>query len=148
MDQRIEKLMAFLDASPSVYHATANLAAELDAAGYAPLREADDWSLVPGGKYYVTRGGSAVIAFRIPNGAPRGFLMTASHSDRPTFKIKENAELSGAYTRLSVERYGGMLIAPWLDRPLSVAGRVLVETEEGVQSKLLNIDRDLMLTPM
>ena len=147
MDQRVEKLMAFLDASPSVYHATANLAAELESAGYAPLREADDWNLVPGGKYYLTRGGSAVIAFRIPNAAPKGFLMTASHSDRPTFKIKENAELSGAYTRLSVERYGGMLIAPWLDRPLSVAGRVLVETEDGVQSKLLNIDRDLLMIP-
>ena len=147
MDKRIQKLMEFLDASPSVYHAAANLAAELEQAGYAPLKEADNWTLVPGGKYYVMRGGSAVIAFRIPNAAPKGFLMTASHSDRPTFKIKENAELSGAYTRLSVERYGGMLIAPWLDRPLSVAGRVLVETEDGVQSKLVNIDRDLMLIP-
>ena len=139
--------MAFLDASPSVYHAAANLAAEFENAGYALLKEADDWNLVPGGKYYVMRGGSAVIAFRIPRVSPRGFLMTASHSDRPTFKIKENAELSGAYTRLSVERYGGMLMAPWLDRPLSVAGRVLVETPSGVQSKLLNIDQDLMLIP-
>ena len=147
MDNRIEKLMAFLDASPSVYHATANLAAEFENAGYALLKEADDWNLVPGGKYYVMRGGSAVIAFRIPQDAPKGFLMSASHSDRPTFKIKENAELSGAYTRLSVERYGGMLIAPWLDRPLSVAGRVLVETENGVESKLVNIDKDLMLIP-
>ena len=147
MDKRIEKLMAFLNASPSVYHAAANLAAEFEDAGYALLKEADEWQLVPGGKYYVMRGGSAVIAFRIPNTAPRGFLMSASHSDKPTFKIKENPELSGVYTRLAVERYGGMLIAPWLDRPLSVAGRVLVETEEGVQSKLLNIDRDLMLIP-
>ena len=147
MDQRIEKLMAFLDASPSVYHATANLAAEFENAGYELLKEGDDWTLIPGGKYYVLRGGSAVIAFRIPQGAPRGFLMSASHSDRPTFKIKENAELSGAYTRLAVERYGGMLIAPWLDRPLSVAGRVLVETENGVRCKLLNIDKDLLLIP-
>ena len=61
MDNRIEKLMAFLDASPSVYHATANLAAELEANGYAPLCEAQAWDLVPGGKYYVTRGGSAVL---------------------------------------------------------------------------------------
>ena len=147
MDNRIYNLMTFLDASPSVYHAAANLADELKSAGYTLLQEAEDWHLVPGGKYCVMRGGSAVIAFRIPEGKAKGFLMTASHSDRPTFKIKENAELSGAYTRLSVERYGGMLIAPWLDRPLSVAGRVLVETEDGVQSKLLNIDKDLMLIP-
>ena len=147
MDQRVEKLMAFLDASPSVYHATANLAAELEQAGYQALREADAWPLTPGGKYYVTRGGSAIIAFRIPQGTPKGFLMSASHSDRPTFKVKENPELSGAYTRLSVERYGGMIISPWLDRPLSIAGRVLVETEDGVESRLLNIDRDLMMIP-
>ena len=147
MEKKTERLMAFLDGSPSVYHAAANLASELENAGYVPLKEADDWNLVPGGKYYLTRGGSAVIAFRIPRGAVRGFLMSASHSDRPTFKIKENCELSGTYIRLAVERYGGMLIAPWLDRPLSVAGRVLVETENGVQSKLLNIDKDLLLIP-
>ena len=74
-------------------------------------------------------------------------MMSASHSDRPTFKVKENGELVGAYTRLATEKYGGMLMAPWLDRPLSVAGRVLVETESGVQSKLVDIDRDLLLIP-
>ena len=110
MDQRVEKLMAFLDASPSVYHATANLAAELESNGYAPLCEAQAWDLVPGGKYYVTRGGSAVIAFRIPKGNPKGFMMSSSHSDRPTFKLKENGELNGTYTRLSVERYGYSLL--------------------------------------
>ena len=147
MDNRINNLMAFLDASPSVYHAVANLASRLENAGYTRLSEAENWNLVPGGKYYLTRGGSAVMAFRIPAAAPTGFMMSASHSDRPTFKIKENGELSGTYTRLAVERYGGMLIAPWLDRPLSVAGRVLVETENGVESKLLSIDKDLMLIP-
>ena len=147
MTKRINNLMNFLDASPSVYHAVANLEAELKNAGYAPLSEGDRWDLVPGGKYYLTRGGSAIMAFRIPGGTPTGFMMSASHSDRPTFKIKENGELAGAYTRLAVERYGGMLIAPWLDRPLSVAGRVLVETENGIESKLLNIDKDLLLIP-
>ena len=147
MNNRIENLMAFLDASPSVYHAVANLAAVLEDAGYTQLFENKDWDIVPGGKYYLTRGGSAVMAFRIPYTAPKGFMMTASHSDRPTFKVKENGELAGAYTRLAVERYGGMLIAPWLDRPLSVAGRVLVETEKGIESKLLNIDKDLMMIP-
>ena len=147
MDKRIENLMAFLDASPSVYHAVANLASELERNGYLPLLESEEWNLVSGGKYYLTRGGSAILAFRIPETTPKGFMLTASHSDRPTFKVKENGELASAYTRLAVERYGGMLIAPWLDRPLSVAGRVLVETENGVESKLLNIDRDLMLIP-
>ena len=147
MGNRIQNLMAFLDASPSVYHAVANLAAMLEDAGYTRLYENRSWDIVPGGKYYLSRGGSAVMAFRIPHTAPKGFMMTASHSDRPTFKVKENGELAGAYTRLAVERYGGMLIAPWLDRPLSVAGRVLVETENGIESKLLNIDKDLMLIP-
>ena len=147
MTEQLKALMAFLDASHSVYHAAAYLAKELETAGYTRLYEGDAWDLVPGGKYYLVRGGTAVMAFRIPAGTPRGFLMSASHSDRPTFKVKENAELCGAYTRLAVERYGGMLIAPCLDRPLSVAGRVMVETEAGVESRLVDIDRDLMMMP-
>ena len=147
MDNRITNLMAFLDASPSVYHAVANIEAELKNAGYCRISEAEDWKLVPGGKYYVNRGGSSVLAFRVPAGEAKGFMMSASHADRPTFKIKENAEVSGTYTKLLVERYGGMLIAPWLDRPLSVAGRVMVETENGVTAKLIDIDRDLLMIP-
>ena len=147
MDKRTEKLLSFLDASPSVYHAAANIENELKTAGYTALSEAGEWDLAAGGKYYLSRGGSAVIAFRIPEGDPTGFMMSASHSDRPTFKIKENCELGGAYTRLATERYGGMIISTWLDRPLSIAGRVLVETENGAESRLLNIDRDLLLIP-
>ena len=147
MDYRTEKLMAFLDASVSVYHAATYLAGVLEDAGYSRLEEGTEWKLTAGGKYYMTRGGTAVLAFRVPETTPKGFLMTASHSDRPTFKVKENAELTGKYTRLSTEKYGGMLIAPWLDRPLSLAGRVMVETEDGVQSRLVNIDRDLMMIP-
>ena len=147
MDGRTQALMRFLDGSPSVYHAVENLKNELDHAGYTRLCESDAWQLVPGGKYYLTRGGSAVLAFRVPEEEPRGFLMSASHSDRPTFKVKENGELAGNYTRLAVERYGGMLMSTWLDRPLSIAGRVLVETEAGVQSRLVNIDRDLLMIP-
>lgn len=147
MDNRTEKLLAFLDASPSVYHAAANIENELKNAGYTCLFEGEKWELVPGGKYYLTRGGSAVLAFRIPNDTPKGFMMSASHSDRPTFKIKENGELTGTYTRLATEKYGGMIMSTWLDRPLSIAGRVLVETENGIESKLVNIDRDLLLIP-
>ena len=147
MDQRTEKLLTFLDASVSVYHATAYLEQELLQAGYQKLLEKDAWDLVPGGKYYLTRGGSAVIAFRVPEGEAQGFLMSASHSDRPCFKVKENFELTGNYTRMTTEKYGGMLIAPWLDRPLSLAGRVLVKTETGITTKLINLDRDLLMMP-
>ena len=147
MDSRTKALCDFLDASHSVYHAQAYLAETLKNAGYTRLYEQDEWPLIPGRKYFLTRGGSALVAFRVPKESPKGFLMSASHSDRPTFKVKENFELAAAYTRMAVERYGGMLIAPWLDRPLSVAGRVTVETETGVETKLLDIDRDLLLIP-
>ena len=147
MDKRTKALMTFLDASHSVYHAAAYLTKTLENAGYVRLSEGEKWDLLPGGKYYLVRGGTAVMAFRIPTGSPKGFLLSASHSDRPTFKIKENGELSGNYTRLATEKYGGMLMAPWLDRPLSVAGRVMVETDDGVKSVLIDIDRDLLLIP-
>ena len=143
----IKALQNFLDNSHSSYHAAANLAAELLAAGYTRLSEKEEWDLVPGGKYFLVRGGTAVMAFRIPEGEVTGFMMSASHSDRPTFKVKENAETVGAYTKLLVERYGGMLISTWLDRPLSIAGRAVVETEKGVEVKLVDIDRDLLMIP-
>jgi aspartyl aminopeptidase len=147
MDNRILSLKNFLDASVSVYHAIDQLRQVFDNAGYTRLSESETWNLVPGGKYYMTRSGTAIMAFRVPQGNPKGFMLSASHSDRPCFKVKENCELKGNYTRMAVERYGGMLIAPWLDRPLSIAGRVLVETENGAQMKLVNIDRDLLLMP-
>ena len=147
MDNRIKALCAFLNAAHSVYHAQDYLVQTLKNAGYIHLFEHEDWKLQPGGKYYVSRGGTSVIAFRIPEGMPKGFLMSASHSDRPSFKVKENFELSGAYTRMAVERYGGQLLFTWLDRPLSVAGRVTVETEDGVQTKLVDIDKDLLMIP-
>ena len=147
MDKRTEALMGFLNSAHSVFHAVASLERALLDAGYQVLNEWDAWDLIPGGKYYLKRNDSAILAFRVPQGIPAGFLISASHADRPCFKVKENGELKGAYTRLAVERYGGMLIAPWLDRPLSVAGRVLVETESGIESRLVDIDRDLLLIP-
>ena len=137
----------FLDKAHSQYHAIHLLKTQLEENGYTCLPEGGKWELQKGGKYFLTRGGSALIAFRIPQEEPTGFMMSASHSDRPTFKLKENGVLSGPYTRLSTEKYGGMLIAPWLDRPLSVAGRVLVEGEQKVESRLIDIDKDLLLIP-
>ena len=143
----IDSLKQYLDNSPSAYHAVAALEEKLDAAGYTRLHRSEGWKLVPGGKYYVDQGGSALFAFRIPQGEPAGFMMSAAHCDRPTFKVKENGTLCGKYTRVATEKYGGMLISTWLDRPLSVAGRVLVETENGVQTKLVDIDKDLLMIP-
>ena len=118
MDNRIQALCEYLDASHSAYHAQANLVAILKEQGYTQLTESAGWELVPGGKYFVCRGGAAVIAFRIPHSIPRGFLISAAHTDRPCFKVKENGEQVGAYTRLLTEVYGGALLAPWTDRPL------------------------------
>lgn len=94
MDSRTKALCDFLNAAHSVYHAQAYLAETLKNAGYTRLYEQDEWALAPGGKYFLTRGGSALVAFRVPQGSPKGFLMSASHSDRPTFKVKENFELA------------------------------------------------------
>ncbi len=147
MNQQTRDLMDFLDASKSVYHAIAYLSRLLDREGYTHLPEGDDWTLEDGGKYYITRNHATLIAFRIPHGEPKGFMISASHSDRPSFKIKENGELESKYIRLATERYGGMLMAPWMDRPLSVAGKVMIETPRGVKTKLVDIDKDLMIIP-
>lgn len=145
------ELLTFLNRSYSRYHAVANLEQELRADGYTRLWENRDWTLESGGKYYVIRNGSALIAFRIPAEAPpTGFMLSASHSDSPTFKIKENAELDSpdGYVRLNISRYGGVFLGSWLDRPLSVAGRVLVRQENGsLQPRLIYIDKDLLLIP-
>ncbi len=147
MDKKIEKLCAFLDAAKSVYHSTGLLQKRLEEEGYQRLTEGKTWDLQVGGKYYMTRGGAALIAFRVPEGKPAGFMISAGHSDRPSFKVKENPVLSGKYIRLGVEPYGGMIMSTWLDRPLSVAGRVLVEHDGKIESRLLDIDRDLLLIP-
>ena len=101
------------------------------------------------GCYFTTRNGSALIAFSLPEGEWNGFRIAASHSDSPSFKIKENPEMEaeGHYVKLNVERYGGMLCAPWFDRPLSVAGRVAVKEGGRVTAKLVNVDRDLLMIP-
>ena len=147
MDSRIQEMKNFLDSAHSLYHAVAAVVWELEAAGYQPLSEGTHWELLPGGKYYVTRGGSSVIAFRLPMDIPAGFMMVAGHTDRPCFKLKEKPELTGDYTRLAVEPYGGMIMHTWTDRPLSVAGRVVVQTAQGLESRLVDLDQDLLMIP-
>jgi aspartyl aminopeptidase len=117
-------------------------------AGFEPLTEHSCWTLEAGRSYYVTRNGSSLIAFRVPERTDCGFMIAAAHSDAPTFKLKREPELKdGNYLRLNVEKYGGAIFSPWLDRPLSVAGRVVVQSGERIETRLVNIDRDLVLIP-
>ncbi len=177
--ETVTKLFDFIEKSPCAYFAVANMSERLDVAGYERLFEGQDWKLVAGGKYYVIRGGSALLAFRIPHEHYTGYQIVASHSDSPSLKVKPNPELTACehYVKLNVEKYGGMLCAPWFDKPLSVAGRILVReagcadkdrcidksaeyrmsgTESGtcgevscgkVVTKLVNMDRDLLMIP-
>ena len=145
----VQKLFRFLDESPTCYHAAANAKAALMAAGAMELRESEQWKLEKGTLYVVERGDSALVAFRVPEGPFHGFLMAAAHSDSPTFKVRETAEAASAGNtlRLSVEPYGGGVWRGWLDRPLSVAGRVVIRQGDRLVSRLVNIDRDLLVIP-
>ena len=142
------ELLNFIDNSPTAWHAAANVAAELERAGYTRLYEEEDWQLRAPGKYYAVRNGSALIALNLPEGAD-GFLIMAAHDDSPAFRVKDGGEEKtlGLYSRLAVEKYGGMLCSTWLDRPLSLAGRVAVREKGGITMKLVNIDRDLLVIP-
>jgi M18 family aminopeptidase len=143
------KLMDFLDHSVNAFFAVENMREILLKEGFHPLYEGEDWQLESGEKYFVTRNDSALIAFVLPKKPIKGFQMMASHSDSPVFKVKTDPEIEvdKAYIQLNVEKYGGMICSPWLDRPLSVAGRVLLRTSKGVETRLLNIDRDLLIIP-
>ena len=144
-----QELFRFLDHSPNAFFAVRNMCEKLDRAGMIRLFEGRPWTLEAGKGYYVTRNDSALIAFRIPRADYTGFQIMASHCDSPVFKIKTNAEITvdDRYVKLNVEKYGGMLCAPWLDRPLSVAGRIMVRTNEGIETKLVNVDRSLLIIP-
>ena len=147
MTQTVSELFSFLKASPTAFHAVSALESGLSS--FEKLHENEKWNLVPGKKYYVTRNNSSIIAFTLPENGFSSFNIVSSHTDSPTFKLKENACICqrGKYLQLDVERYGGMLMATWLDRPLSVAGRVVLKTENGVESRLVNFDRDMVLIP-
>ena len=150
MDQKyIEstlELMDFIQDSPSCFHVVENARTMLENAGAVCLDEKKTYSLEAGSSYFVTRNGSAIIAFRLPQTEAGGYSIVSAHTDSPSFKLKENPELSngGTYTTLNVEGYGGMLMAPWFDRPLSIAGRAFVKAKDGsVQQRLVNFDKDL-----
>ena len=149
INQVNQELFSFIESSPTAFHAVETMKQMLDAEGYQQLLESRTWELQTGGKYYVMRNGTSLLAFRIPKREFTGFQVMAGHSDSPTFRIKENPEMEteGAYVKLNVEKYGGLLCSPWFDRPLSVAGRLIVKTDTGIVSRLVKVDRDLLLIP-
>ena len=146
-----KQLIEFIEKSPTCFNAVQTMSDILLDEGFTELRENEKWKIEKGGKYFVTRNGSSLIAFTIPEQRMKGMHIMASHSDSPSFKIKENPEMEteGHYIRLNVEKYGGMLCAPWFDRPLSVAGRVIVRDSESgaLCTVLVNVDRDLVMIP-
>lgn len=142
-----EKLFEFIKSSPSCFHAVKNIAERLENLGAKRLSENKKWEIKRGKTCFVTRNNSSLIAVRIPDEIDGGFMVTAAHSDSPTFKIKDKPELEGGnYIRINTERYGGMILDSWFDRPLSVAGRLLVRTSEGIKSKLVSTE-PLLLIP-
>ena len=144
----LQAMMGFIKSSPTAFHAVASICAALEESGYVALNEGEAWQLSAGGKYYVTRNLSSLIAFRMPEGSFDHFQIVASHSDSPCFKLKPLAESdNNGYAVLNVEKYGGMIMSTWFDRPLSIAGRVIVRTDDGLEARLVNLDRDLALIP-
>lgn len=143
MTKNGKNLIDFLNSSKTAYHAVANISSKLDEEGFVRLYENEDWNLAVGGKYYVVRAGSSVIAF-VNNGG--GFMVAAAHSDSPAFRVKEDSTL-GAYVKLDTERYGGGINYTWLDRPLTVAGRVTVRTDSGVETRLADVGGKIVVIP-
>ncbi len=145
--ENIKNLLTFIEKSPSPFHRVATVSEMLDNAGFTRLYEEEDWNLEKGKGYYVCRNMSSVLAFKVPQNDNYGFNIVASHCDSPTFKIKENPQMGTSYVTLNTERYGGMIMSTWMDRPLSVAGRLIVKEKGGFAQKFVNIDRDLLIIP-
>ncbi len=150
MEKMVADLAAFIKGAPTAFHAVEQISSILRKDGFEELEEGEKWYLEPGKGYYVTRNGSSIIAFKVGEElSDYSFHVTASHSDSPAFKLKENAEIEikKKYTVLNTEGYGGMICSSWFDRPLSVAGRAIVKTDKGMVTKLVNLDRDLLMIP-
>ena len=147
MNQNIkdtQNLLDFISKSPSPFHVVANMKKELIANGFIQLKENEKFNIEKGKKYFVERNSSSLIAFSIPQSF-KGFSIVSAHTDSPTFKIKPNPEiLANGYIKLNIEKYGGMLLSPWFDRPLSVAGRVFVLKDGEVKEQLFDIPKPLL----
>ncbi len=145
-----QKLIDFIDMTPSAFHCVENASEILRRVGFTQLDASARFELNTGGKYFLTRGGSSLIAFIIPEEISGiSFSIGAIHGDSPAFKLKPSCEVDafGKYRKLSVEKYGGAILNTWFDRPLSVAGRVVICKNGKLISKNVNIDRDLLIIP-
>lgn len=146
----IKKIINEITQSPNAFFAVETIKEALNSAGFSELKETDDWNVTPGGKYYVTRNNSSIIAFHLASDlSDYHFQITASHLDSPCFRIKENAEIEvkGKYLQLNTEGYGGMILSTWMDRPLSIAGRVVVKSDNKIQSRFIDFKKDMALIP-
>ena len=145
-----KELIQFIESSPSMFHSVKTIREMLEKEGFTYLPESSEWKIEKGGKYYAVRNHSSIIAFKVGDRLGNySFRMSASHSDSPTFKVKNVPEINGPgeYLRLDTEGYGGMIDSTWFDRPLTLAGRVLVEENGKVEARLLYIDKDILIIP-
>ena len=149
MNEHVLSFLEYIKQSPSAFHAVQTACRTLEENGFTRLEEHEAFDVRPGGKYFITRNQSAIIALTIPEKGFTPFNIVASHSDSPTFKLKPSSEEAalGQYTRLNVERYGGMIMSTWFDRPLSIAGRVITRGGGRINTRLIDFDRDAALIP-
>ncbi len=147
--ERLTRLCDFLQQSPTPWHATQNMAQRLEQAGFTRLEETANWQLAPGKRYYVTRNDSSLIAFQLPAGKLSSLRMLGAHTDSPGLRLKPNAtQYSAGWMQLGVQVYGGVLLAPWFDRELGLAGRVHVRHADGrLESVLLNVAQPVAMIP-
>lgn len=144
------ELINFIDASPSPWHVVSSVEARLLAQGFTRLEEGERWQLAPAGRYYVVRGGASMIAFVLGSQSPAeaGFRIVGAHTDSPGLRLKPKATLTGdGVTRLGVEVYGGPILATFTDRDLSLAGRVVLRTAAGQETRMLRFERPLVRLP-
>jgi aspartyl aminopeptidase len=142
-----EGLLGFLDASPTPFHATQNMAMMFENAGFKKLDEVEKWKLKKGEKYYVTRNDSSIIAFTYPESS--NYTMVGAHTDSPNLKLKPNAVIKEyGVVKFGVESYGGLLLNPWFDRDLSIAGRVsYLNAADEIQETLINVKKPIAVIP-
>ena len=144
----INKFLDFVKDTPTAFHAASKFKDILEANDFKELLECEAWRLEPGGKYYIGRNMSSVVAFVIPTDGAHSYNITAAHLDSPTFKLKPNFEINrGRYIKFNTEVYGGPIYNTWMDRPLGIAGRVIVDSEDGVVAKLININEPVVFIP-
>ena len=146
-------LLDFIHSSPSPFHVVASIKEQLLANGFSELALAESWELAPGGKYFLTRNDSAIVAFVVGKGAVQeeGFRLVGAHTDAPTFRLKPAPEIvkANTYLTLNTESYGGPILNTWLDRPLTVAGRVALASDDPLRPKtrLVGFDQPLLIIP-